>query len=99
MTQCVTQANLQCCNRANYESVIAEAIGRRDLQRQPQWTESIAVGSESFVKAVAAETHNRVELSVEPCGGASWTVRETVNAYGSFCQAENGSKARKGAVE
>jgi len=44
--------------RTNYGSAVAEAIGRRDLRREPQWTESIAVGSESFVKAVAAETHN-----------------------------------------
>jgi len=71
--------------RANYAAVVAEAIERGALQRQPQWTESIAVGSESFVKAVARETRNRVELTVEPSDSGRWVVRETAktaNAYG-----------------
>ena len=68
--------------RANYAVAIADAIARRDLQRRCEWTQSIAVGSESFVNRVADETRRRAKLTVEPGEHGGWVVRETDEAYG-----------------
>lgn len=81
--------------RANYGKVIADAIARRLLQREPHWTESVAVGSESYVKAVVGETRNRVEMAVESRGGGQWTVRESAEAYGAVSGQEMRCKAQK----
>jgi hypothetical protein len=53
----------------------------RFLRRDPAWTDSIAVGSESFVKDVAERTRNRVELDIALTTEGLWTVREQKNAY------------------
>ena len=66
---------------ASYEKAIGEAVAARDLQRNPIWTESIAVGCESFVSRIEAQTQNRVELTKEETGG-QWILRETAPAYG-----------------
>ena len=66
---------------ASYEQAIGEAIEARDLQRNPIWTESIAVGCESFVSRIEAQTQNRVELTKEETGGR-WILREAAPAYG-----------------
>lgn len=74
------------CNLAafheHYESIVVEAIRRRELQRQARWTDSIAVGSELFVKLVASEIHRRVVLKVEATTDGGWLVREGSEAYG-----------------
>ncbi len=49
------------------------------LQR---WTESIAVGRETFVREMAALTRNRRELDICAAPAGHWTVPETVEAYG-----------------
>ena len=66
---------------ASYEKAIGEAVAARDLQRNPIWTESIAVGCESFVSRIEAQTENRVEFTKEETGG-QWVLRETAPAYG-----------------
>jgi len=33
-----------------YRDWVEEALGKRDRERQPQWTESIAIGAEGFVR-------------------------------------------------
>jgi len=62
--------------RRNYVGVIAEAIRRRDLVRQPCWTESIAVGAETFVREIEEKTERRREMVVEETAPSQWTVRE-----------------------
>ena len=66
---------------ANYEQAIEEAVAVRELDRNPIWTESIAVGGESFVSAIEAQTINRVEMTKEETEG-SWVLREKSAAYG-----------------
>ncbi len=50
--------------RTTYISIIDEALARRDLARDPVWTESIAVGSQSFVRQIEEKTKNRIKLSI-----------------------------------
>lgn len=64
---------------ANYEQVIQEAIATGELERNPIWTESIAVGGDSFVNGIEAQTRNRVQLTKEQSGGR-WVLRETATA-------------------
>jgi REP element-mobilizing transposase RayT len=58
----------------------------RDRERDAKWTESLAVGSEAFVKEVGRQIRNRmgVELVDEQAGDGTWLVREAQAAYGSF---------------
>ena len=66
---------------ANYRATIEDDL-TGSLVREPMWTESIAVGSESFVKGIAEETHNRMELEVQSTHTDAWTIRETAEPYG-----------------
>jgi putative transposase len=59
----------------NYEQTIGEAVTAGELARNPIWTESIAVGGESFVSVIEAQTRNRVELTREEVSGR-WVLRE-----------------------
>jgi putative transposase len=67
--------------RANYRVSIQDALKRRELAREPWWTESIAVGRESFVRAMAQATTNRRELTLEESRPAQWTLRESPASY------------------
>ena len=67
---------------SKYGSAIAERLRRGALQRQPMWTESIAVGSESFVRQIEEQTDRRLRMDVDMgCSGA-WTLRESAPTYG-----------------
>ena len=77
---------------AYYREVIGDALRRCQLSREAIWTESIAVGSESFVNQIGEETRNRRKLSYEALPGNQWVVRETPTRYGSFSGRKNGSK-------
>ena len=66
---------------ANYEQAIEEAVAVRELDRNPIWTDSIAVGGESFVSAIEAQTIYRVEMTKEETEGG-WVLREKAAAYG-----------------
>jgi len=68
--------------RANYEQVIGEAVESRELSRESMWTESIAVGSELFVKSVEKSTRNRVRVELYSGPAGEWAVREAKAAYG-----------------
>jgi putative transposase len=75
----------------NYRASIEEAIDRRAFEREEMWTESLAVGSEAFVKRTGTtiRNRNRVETSEaeEPTrSDAAWVLREAPpeNAYGRF---------------
>jgi len=59
-----------------YQRLITETIAKRQLARQPQWTESIAVGSEQFVQSIADTIHHRQNLRYEVTQGGSWCLRE-----------------------
>jgi len=67
--------------KADYRRAIQEALEKRLLSREPHWTESIAVGSETFVKGVGEDTSNRIKLSYEEAGRSQWVVREARAPY------------------
>ena len=71
--------------RTRYGAMMEEALQRRELQRQPWWTESVAVGSEGFVKEAEGELRTqclRRRTVVEEAGDGVWTLRESGSPYG-----------------
>lgn len=64
----------------NYKHVIQNAINTNDLKRDPAWAQSIAVGSESFIEEVQANTKNRSEFKIENTSN-KWSIKETVPLY------------------
>lgn len=73
----------------NYRAGLEGNLVAGSMGREPEWTESLAVGAEGFVKAVERETRNRLELEVAQTGGGAWVIRETPAAYTPF----SGSKS------
>jgi putative transposase len=67
--------------RDNYEAMIEERIARDLAKREPQWTESIAVGSEAFIREVAKRIQGRQELEIRP-EGLDWCLREAPPPFG-----------------
>ena len=67
-----------------YATYVAEALKVEDLKRDPMWTESVAVGSEAYVREMGSRIDGRMSMRVEAVGGNAWTVREAHGAYGSF---------------
>ena len=70
--------------RDNYRYVISEAVEKHELAREPWWTESIAVGRESFVRGIEELTTRRREMLVEETTPSHWTLREAGVAYNAF---------------
>ena len=66
-----------------YSQWIDEAVQRRELVRNPIWTESIAVGSEDFVRQISANLRNRKRLQYTQQRQGVWSVREPGVSYGS----------------
>jgi putative transposase len=48
--------------RSEYERTLEEALAVRDLNRDPRWTESLAVGGREFVEDVGRQIPNRMEV-------------------------------------
>ncbi|MFP4028573.1 MAG: transposase [Candidatus Brocadiia bacterium] len=73
--------------RERYRALIDSRVSGHRLARQPQWTESVAVGSESFVEEVAEKLGRRARIKLEPTGDPgedSWRVREASPSYSHF---------------
>ena len=66
--------------RAHYHHMIDEALAKDAMARQPQWTESIAVGSRAFVDAIAQSVSHRQHLELATVGDNSWVLREEPSA-------------------
>ncbi len=77
--------------RAEHRERINNAITGRKLIRQPCWTESIAVGSQEYVKKVAAALrYERRNPRTEEVEDGGWSVWESQTWYWSPCQEERG---------
>lgn len=72
---------LQADFQENYRQAIAESIASAELEREAMWTESIAVGSEAFVREIEEKTRNRAKMELAETPQGTWTVRETRLAY------------------
>jgi len=68
--------------RSNYAFAIQDAINRQELQRDPAWTESIAVGTKSFVDEIQQATNNRTDFTINEVSTNKWTIKETTTPYG-----------------
>ena len=66
----------------NHEAMISEALEGGALEREPQWTEPIGVGSREFVTGIAEQTRNRKQLRIRESQTGSWTLREEEAHYG-----------------
>lgn len=67
--------------RERYEAAITDRIVNRRLNREREWTESIAMGSEAFVRRVEFETRNRVRFRLERTEDGDWMLMEEGSAY------------------
>jgi putative transposase len=75
-----------------YEASIAESITRRELARDPVWTESIAVGAEAFVEAVTGGLSNRKRHYRKEVAEGVRVVRERPSPYSAFSGAKTPPK-------
>ena len=82
--------------RENYAYCLDEAIDREELKRDAKWTESLAVGTEAYVKKVGKGIRNRVKVEVveDKEDRSTWVVREPVepNSYRYFLGQKTSAK-------
>jgi hypothetical protein len=50
------------------------------MAREPQWTESIAVGSRAYVEAIAPTITHRQRLNYSVVGESAWALREGLSS-------------------
>jgi putative transposase len=60
--------------RKNLEVALALAIEKRQFEREARWTESVAVGSEAFVREVRDRVKRQRTVIDEDAG--TWSLRE-----------------------
>jgi REP element-mobilizing transposase RayT len=65
--------------RANYQALINTRLTKDAMAREPQWTESIAVGSRAFVEAIAPTITHRQRLNYSIVGESAWALREDLS--------------------
>jgi putative transposase len=64
-----------------YEVQLNETLKTASGLREPCWTESMAVGSEVFVRRVAALLKNRRRVEIRALSKDSWYVRDPTESY------------------
>ena len=64
--------------RANYDGLIASRLAKDMVAREPQWTESIAVGSQAFVEAIGQAVQCRQWLEYSSVGDDVWVLRDSL---------------------
>ena len=68
--------------RTHYAGRVDEAASQGGGRREPEWTESIAVGGQAFVeRMMMAVGPKREDLEVSEAGSGRWIVKETAAAY------------------
>ncbi|MBE7503928.1 MAG: transposase [Verrucomicrobiales bacterium] len=97
--------------RQHYEQRVQERIGRDAMAREPWWTESVAVGDETFVRqvelavrwrqgfdryAVSSDTNCLREEPPEPARLGPWTSTPVVDVRGGSCRPLPSLRARRG---
>jgi hypothetical protein len=63
---------------SNYDALITTRLAKDVMAREPQWTESIAVGSRVFVEAIGQAVNRRQRLSYSPVGEDLWLLGENL---------------------
>jgi putative transposase len=70
---------------------IAEQIARRELRREPEWTEALAVGSGGFVKSLKGLHVRRLQTDASELLSGRWVLKEPSAAYGLIRPPQNAS--------
>ena len=81
--------------RLNLEASLMERIARADGQRESCWTESLAVGSQQFVKRIKPRISNRQKLEIRAATGEVWVLQEAPIPYGQKAHPKIRSNASK----
>ena len=68
---------------------VKEALSRKDMVREANWSEAVAVGSLSFVNKMKGELGFKAAHREVTELGASYALREEGEAYGRFFGGEN----------
>jgi len=66
--------------RTHYAAMIEERIARNELSRESRWTESVAVGSEGFVREIESRIRGRQQMEVVSQANC-WILREVGTVY------------------
>ena len=75
--------------KRNYREWVEKSLGRRNREREPRWTESIAVGCEAFVEKTKAELGIKA-IGREVTGeGGAYELREPHVSYNGNFASEN----------
>ena len=80
----------------HYEHDLTGKIHQRVLQREPKWTEAVAVGGEAFVKSVTDQLPDRRRWQIEEAAvgqSRGSILREPSPAYMRFSAPKNAAKA------
>lgn len=84
--------------RKRYRQEVAATIEQGRIAREPVWTESLAVGSEQFVHAMAMRWEQRRRLRTESLATADglelWTIRDPELAYSAYFAPKSACKTR-----
>lgn len=64
-----------------YEIQLDQALKTASGCREPHWTESIAVGSEGFVRRIAAISKHRRKFEIMAVNESAWYVRDPMVDY------------------
>jgi len=88
---------IACCGfesdeqlRKSHRQWVEEALHDGGTIRQPEWTESIAVGSEGFVNGVLEKLERRVPGRKIRNGADHYELREPVGTYSALFTPEDG---------
>ena len=80
------------------ERSINTILKRNNLQRQKQWTESIAVGSESVVDTVKDKLGIRAKTRTVHQDNDNYQLREVVDPYNTIFHTENEALSEKNSL-
>jgi len=73
--------------RSWYIEAVEQRLAGGRLDREPYWTESLAVGARDFVEGIQQQYANRSHFAVAealPGHPDAWTVREAQTSYGAI---------------
>ena len=65
------------------------------MKRDPIWTDSIAIGSQSYVDSIATQERRRIQLQTKEQQPGTWCLREQQESYGRFSASKTACKGIK----
>ena len=75
---------------ARHAAAIDESLAARALQREPDWTDALAVGTEEFVQRLKTCYPRRWTLNAACSHHGTWTLRDRPSPYGTIRDPKTG---------